>query len=174
MDWQSLVPFVPFFASFFGVLSAFILQWIGKQYDRRKDRKQFLKDIRKELETGSSLLTGAGQLLPTDMWESGKSSGFLSLLSHDVKVKLASTYFGIASHNYESVKVRDVSILANTTKKEKPKVDIEIKIKGEPVRAQTPYTEPEVLWHMLSVRLAETEKALKQHIDDLLKEDIWE
>jgi hypothetical protein len=60
------------------------------------------------------------------MWESGKSSGFLSLLSHDVKVKLATAYFGIASHNYEAVKVRDVGILAETTKAEKPKIDVKV------------------------------------------------
>jgi hypothetical protein len=47
VDWQSLVPFIPFFASFFGVLSAFVLQWLGRLYDKRKDRKQFLKDIKR-------------------------------------------------------------------------------------------------------------------------------
>jgi hypothetical protein len=171
VDWQ---PFVPFFASFFGVLTAFFLQWLGKLYDRRKDRKQFLNDIKHELETSSTLLTGAGQLLPTDMWESGKSSGFLSLLSYEVKIKLAKTYFAIASHNYEAVKVRDVSILSQTTKGEKPKANVEIKRKDQTTVIQSPWTHPELLWHALSGRLVETEKALKKHIDDLLKEDIWE
>jgi hypothetical protein len=149
--WESFVPFIPFFASFFGVLTAFLLQWLGKLYDRRQDRKKFLKDIKHELEIGSTLLTGAGQLLPTDMWESGKSSGFLSLLSYEVKIKLAKTYFAVASHNYEAVKVRDVGILTQTTKGEQPE-----------------------LWLKLSNRLVETEKGLKKHIDDLLKDEMWE
>jgi len=106
MDWQSFVPFIPFFASFFGVLTAFLFQWLGKLYDRRKDRKQFLKDIKHELETGSTYLTGAAQLLPTDMWESGEASGFLSLLPHDVRVKFAKVYFSIESHNCESVRLK--------------------------------------------------------------------
>lgn len=112
MDWQILVPF---FATFFGVLAAFGLQWYGKHREKDNDRKQFLKDIRKELDTGCTYLTGAAQLLPTDMWESGKASGFLSLLPHEVKTKLATAYFAIGSHNYESVRLSDVSILAATT-----------------------------------------------------------
>lgn len=174
MDLQILVPFIPFFASFFGVLTAFLLQWFGKLYDRRQDRKQFLKDIKHELETGFTLLTGAGQLLPTDMWESGKSSGFLGLLSHNVKVKLATIYFGIASHNYESVKVRDVGILAETTKGEKPKAKGEIRQGDQKTVVDSPYTYPQVLWYALSDRLRATEQALKKHIEGLLKEDIWE
>ncbi|MGB8781016.1 MAG: hypothetical protein WCD81_10265 [Candidatus Bathyarchaeia archaeon] len=174
MDWQILVPFIPFFASFFGVLAAFFFQWLGRRYDRNQDRKKFLKDLKHELETVSSLLTGTGQLLPTDMWESGKSSGFLSLLSHEVKIKFAATYFAIGSHNYEAVKVRDVSILSRTTKGEKPKADVEIEQDGKTTVVESPYTFTELLWYTLSITLIETEKGLKKHIDDYLKEDIWE
>jgi hypothetical protein len=159
MDWQSFVPFIPFFASFLGVLTAFFLQWLGKLYDRRKNRTQFLKDLKHEFETGSTLLTGAGNRLPTDMWENGKSSGFLSLLSHEVRIKFATTYFAIGNHNYESEKVRDIGILSQIfsqiIKGEMPKEDLE-------------------LWVKNSYRLGQTEKALKKDIDDLLKEDIWE
>lgn len=158
MDWQSFVPFIPFFASFFGVLAAFLFQWLGRRYDRRQDRKKFLKDIKRELETSSILLTGTGQLLPTDMWESGKSSGFLRLLSYEVKIKLAQTYFAVDSHNYEAEKVRDVGIQSQLTWDEKPKYS----------------ADPMKFWALLSTRAVETEKSLKKHIDDLLKEDIWE
>lgn len=150
VDWQPLVPFIPFFATFFGVLAAFFLQWLGRRYDRWQDRKKFLKDIRFELEKGSNLLAGTGQLLPTDMWESGKASGFLRLLSYEVKVKFATIYFAIASHNYESEKVRDVGIQSQI------------------------FNEQHELWLKLSERAVKTEKALKKHIDDLLKENIWE
>ena len=158
MDLQFLVPFIPFFASFFGVLAAFFFQWLGRRYDRMQNRKKFLKDIKRELKTSSTLLTGTGQLLPTDMWESGKSSGFLSLLSYEVKVKLAQTYFAVDSHNYEAEKVRDVGIQSQLTRDKKPEAN------ADPVK----------LWGLLSIRAVETEKLLKKHIDDLLKEDIWE
>lgn len=150
MDWQILVPFIPFFATFFGVLAAFFLQWLGRTYDRSQDRKKFLKDIKHELETGSNVLTGEGRHMPTDMWESGKASGFLRLLSYEVKVKFATTYFAVASHNYESEKVRDVGIQSQI------------------------FNEQHELWMKLSERAVKTEIALKEHIDNLLKEDIWE
>ena len=173
MDLQLFVPFIPFFASFFGVLLAFFVQWLGRRYDRRQDRKQFLKDIRKELETGSTLLTGAAQLLPTDMWESGKASGFLTLLSHEVKTKLATAYFAIGSHNYESVRLRDVSILAATTT-EKPKADAVIKVGDKTAKVQIPFTPAQLLHLALTAQVVDTEKGVKKLIDDLLKENIWE
>jgi len=159
MDLQFLVPFFPFFASFFGVLLAFFLQWLGRRYDRREDRGKFLRDIRHELETGSTWLTGAGQLLPTDMFESGKLSGFLTRLKYETKTKIASIYFSIESHNYESEKVRDIGILSQLlsfiTKGEIPTKDLD-------------------LWVKTAYRLEKNEKDLKQHIEDLLKENIWE
>lgn len=171
MDLQPFVPFIPFFASFFGVLSAFALQWIAKWYERRKDRKQFKKDIRHELETGITYLTGAAQLLPTDMWESGKASGFLSLISHEVRVKFAKVYFSIDSHNYESKKLWDESVLAFTTM-EKPKVDTLVK-SGDKI-LKVPLT-PAQLWHSShTAQVVDTEKGIKKLIEDLLKENIWE
>lgn len=170
MDWQIFVPFIPFFATFFGVLAAFGLQWYGKHREKESDRKRFLKDIRHELETGSTYLTGAAQLLPTDMWESGKASGFLTLLSHEVKTKLATAYFAIGSHNYESVKLRDVSILAATTTSARAA----IKLGDKTAKVPIPFTPAQLLHQALTVRLVDTEKGVKKLIDDLLKEDIWE
>lgn len=171
MDWQSFVQFIPFFASFFGVLLAFFVQWLGRRYDRRQDRKQFKKDIRHELETGITYLTGAAQLLPTDLWESGKASGFLSLVSHDIRVKFAKVYFSIESHNYESKKLWDESVLAFTTT-EKPKVDTLVK-SGDKI-VKVPLT-PAQLWHRAhTAQVVDTEKGVKKLIDDLLKENIWE
>jgi len=167
MEWESFLP------PFFGVLAAFALQWVGKRYERSKDRQQFLQEIRREFKSCSELLTGAAQLLPTDMWESGKASGLLNLLSHEAKTKLATAYFAIGSHNYESVKLREVSILAATTK-EKPKAEIELDFPDKKVTMETPWTPAELLHQGLTIRLVDTEKGLKKHIDDLLKEDIWE
>lgn len=170
MEWESFLP------PFFGVLGAFLLQWVGRKYDRGKDRKQFLRDIRRELETGSSLLTGVAQLLPTDMWESGKASGFLSLLSHDVRVKFATVYFSIQSHNYESVRLRDESTLAFTTT-EKPKAEFDVKLEGA-IRGtaivKSPFTSAQLLHQAHAATIQDTENGVKKLIDDLLKEKIWE
>lgn len=174
MDWQSFVPFVPFFASFFGVLAAFVLQWLGRRYEKGTDKKQFLQEIRKELKSCSQKLTGEGNLLPQDMWESGKASGWLSLIPHEVKAQLASIYFRIECHNYEAEKVREVSILAATTK-EKPKAEVEVEVGEEETDiVETPWTHAELLHNALTVRLKEEEMKLKKDIDSLLKQNIWE
>lgn len=158
MDWQPFVPFIPFFASFFGVLTAFLLQWLGRRYDRRQDRKKFLKDIKHELEIGSTLLTGAGQLLPIDMWESGKASGFLSLIPHDAKTKFATIYFRIESHNYEARRVRDTAVLAET---------------GSRSSLQNGMTATKALWKRQSKALEEEERDLRQKISDIMAESWW-
>ena len=170
MDWQS---FVPFFASFFGVLAAFILQWLGRRNEKEIDRKQFVQEIRNELQSCSQRLTEDGNLLPRDMWESGKASGWLSLIPHEVKTQLASIYFRIECHNYEAEKVRQVSILAATTK-EKPKAEVEIELENKKVIVESAWTHAELLFSDLGVRLKEEEIELKKDIDSLLKQNIWE
>lgn len=157
MDWE---PFLPFIPTFFGLLAAFGLQWLGKRYDRRKERQQFLQEIRKELESCSKLLFGEWQLLPTDMWESGKASGWLSLIRHEVKTQFASIYFRIEGHNYEAENVRQVSLLAVTDKE-----------KAKPPDWR--YSDTERLWHDLSKMFRESEAELKKDIDGLLRQDIW-
>lgn len=167
MDWESFIP------PFFGVLAAFVLQWLGRRYEKGKDKAHFLQDVRKELESCSQKLTGEGNLLPKDIWDSGKASGWLSLLSHEVKVQLASVYFRIECHNYEAEKVREVSILAATTQ-EKPKAEIDVELPETKVKVETPWTHAELLHSDLTVRLKKEEVALKGDIDNLLKQDIWE
>lgn len=53
------------------------------------------------------------------MWEAGKEAGFIGLLKHENKTTLASLYFRIKCHNYEAEKVRDVSILAESSKNDR-------------------------------------------------------
>jgi len=147
MDLQLFVPFIPFFATFFGVLAAFGLQWLAKRYDREKDRQQFLQEIKKELESCSKFLTGKENLLPTDMWESGKASGWLNLINHEVKTQFASIYFRIECHNYEAEKVGEMRILA--------------------------VLDEEKLYDAFSNRLRESEAELRKDIDSLLRQNIW-
>ncbi len=156
MDWESFLP------PFFGVIAAFAVQWLGKKYDRRKDRRKFLLEIKEELESCYDLLKGHGNRVPIDMWESGKAVGILSLIRHEIKIQLAEVYFKIQCHNYEAEKVREVSIIAETTK---PKSD-------EPWPRF--FTDAERLHRALSGRLSESEMALREDIDKLLKQNIWE
>ncbi len=66
-----------------------------------------------------------------------------------------------------------MGILAETTKAEKPKADVEIEQGNHTIIAQIPWTYPQLLWHSLSVRLVASEKVLKKDIEDLLKDIIW-
>jgi hypothetical protein len=167
MEWESFLP------PFFGVLAAFALQWLAKRYDKRKDRQKFLGEVKKELEDCSRLLTGEGNLMPIDMWEAGKASGFLSLVKRETKFTLAPIYFRIQCHNYESEKVRDVGILAETTKAEKPKAEFTIDKPDKEIVVHLPCTYPELLWQSLSVRLKKDEEKLRKDIEDLLKQNVW-
>jgi len=106
------------------------------------------------------------------MWKGGLSSGFLKLIPHEFKNELASIYFRLECHNYESEKVRYVSILAATTQ-EKPKAQIDAKLSGKAVIVETPWTHAELLHSELVVRLKKSEKTLRKDIDSLLKKNYF-
>lgn len=133
MDWLSLIP------PFFGVLLAFAVERLWKKIEDRFSRSRFLQGVKKELESCSEKLVGKGHLLPTNLWESGKATGLINLLSYKLKVELSTIYFKIQCHNYEAEKVRQVSILATTTQ-EKPKAEIEAELKGRKAVVTTPWT----------------------------------
>jgi len=158
---------------FFGVLLAFLVERLWKRCEENKDRKKFLQGIKKELELCAGLLVGRGNLLPTDMWKSGISAGLLKLIPYQTKIEVASIYSRIDCHNYEAEKVRQVSILAATTK-EKPKATIDAKLGDQPVKVKTPWTNAELLHSTLSVRLKKEEKSLRDDIYKFLKQDIWD
>lgn len=167
INWLSLLP------PFFGVLLAFLVERLWKRYEENKDRKKFLQGIKKELELCAGLLVRRGNLLPTDMWKSGISAGLLKLIPYQTKIELTSIYFRIDCHNNEAEKVRQVSILAATTK-EKPKATIDAKLGDQPVKVETPWTNAELLHSTLSVRLKKEEKNLRDDINKLLKQNIWD
>jgi hypothetical protein len=98
----------------------------------------------------------------TDQWKSAVSTGSLKLLPHDRKFELASLYFRIECHNYEAEKVRDVSILAAT---DKERVNVPTKLFG--------LSNTQKLHIALSKRLVESEEALRNDINNLLKQNIW-
>jgi hypothetical protein len=168
MDWVSFLP------PFFGVLAAFLIQRGWSWIEDRRGRKKLLQGIKKELKHCSDLLVGKGNLVPTDMWKSGVSSGLMKLVPYDLKMELASIYFAIDCHNHEAERVRDVSILAATTQ-EKPKAEIDVELQDKrKVRVESPWTHAEILHSELSVRLVKREEELKRDIDNLLGRNIWD
>jgi hypothetical protein len=60
-------------------------------------------------------LTGKGNLFPTLIWNSAISSGDIGLLSFAERTKLSSLYFEIDNYNYEAKRVRDVSVIVNSS-----------------------------------------------------------
>jgi hypothetical protein len=76
------------------------------------------------------------------MWEAGKEAGFIGLLKHENKTTLASLYFRIKCHNYEAEKVRDVSILAESSKNDRAGFVVK---KGKIVREMSPENKQSVL-----------------------------
>jgi hypothetical protein len=167
MEWESFLP------PFFGVLAAFVLQWVAKRYDKRRNRLTFLDEVKKELQKCSELLTGGGNLLPIDMWGAGKASGLVNLVKGENKLTLASMYFRIQCHNYTAEKCWDIGVIAKTTKGEKPKGEIAYKHPLGEVRLPSDLTYPELLWNEMSANLRKEEEQLKKDIDSLLKQDIW-
>ena len=159
MDWVSILLSL----GIFGVILAFMIERIWKAYETSRDRQNFLRSIKKELEECHSLLKGEGNLLPTDLWKAGISAGLLKLIPYENEISLAKVYFGIECHNYEAEKVRDVSILAATTKV--PKDQYQYYGFG---------TAAKLLHYNLSKRQKEEEKELRKDIDELLRQDIWD
>jgi hypothetical protein len=155
MDWLQFLP------PFFGVLAAFLIQRIWSWFEDRDNKKKLLQGIKKELERCSELLVGKGNIVPTDLWKSGVSSGSLKLIPHDHKIELAEIYFKIECHNFDAEKVFELMILASTDKD-----------KARPEN-QWIFSDTQKLYNTLSNRLVEKEAALRKEIDDLLKQDSW-
>jgi len=176
IDWaqltESLIEWLlPLFPPFFGVLLAFAVERLWKRREESKEKQKFLKSIKKELETCSSRLDGKGRLMPTDMWNYGISSGSIRLLSFETKIALAKIYTAIQFYNYEAKRVRDVSILSATTK-EKPRIPVDAIYEDKPIKILM--THPEFLHTLLSDNLRKNEKGLRDSINKLLKQNIWD
>jgi hypothetical protein len=75
MTWDELLPSIlPFLPPFLGVLTAFLIERLWQNHVDGMDRQKFLQDVRKELEACSDSLNGEGNLVPTEIWQSGISS----------------------------------------------------------------------------------------------------
>ena len=144
---QNIFAFaIEILATLLGVYSAFYLERISEEKRKENTRRELLISLKEELERGSDLLNGRGNLLPTDTWSSAVSSGNLMTLKTNERIKLRQIYEEIKNHNYEAKMVRELGIQSKSNPK---------------VRA---------LHAALSKRLIDNEERLKEKIDNLLKE----
>lgn len=95
-----------------GILIGFGLERTYTGYKDRQHRKELKQNLKKELTSCEQLLTGAGNLLPTSMWNATITSGDIGLLPFANRTMLSSLYFEIDNHNYEAKRVRDSAVIA--------------------------------------------------------------
>jgi len=77
-----------FLATFSGVILAFMANRAYEWLKKGSNRQKLLISLKKELKQNVDLLTGQGNLLSTEIWESAKSSGDLMLLGYDKREKI--------------------------------------------------------------------------------------
>ena len=98
-----------------GILIGFGLDRTYTGYKDRKHKQELKVNLKEELTKCQVLLTGKGNLLPIAMWNSAISSGEIGLLSFTDRTKLSSLYFEIDNYNYEAKRLRDVSVIVNSS-----------------------------------------------------------
>jgi len=123
---------------------------------QKREHNKFLHDIYIELRKNSNLLDGHGNILNTDIWDSGISSG--SILSIDSKEleELSETYHQIETNTYEAEICRQA---------------------GEHYRSlpgSLAKDQALINWNGLSLLLRKREPILRKEIGDFLDEDFWE
>jgi len=154
-ELQMRINWEAFIGPFGGVLIAFA---IARAYDWLKnwrDKGKLLQSLNRELQDCTSKLTGKGNLIPIDMWQSAIASGKVMLLSSEQQEKLGRIYHALDNHIWDSKKLWNVSVIAKTEKD---------------ARTDTP---AKLTWSGLSEHLAKAEKVLKANVTRLLEEKWW-
>ncbi len=91
-----------------GVLLAFLIERRRTKNEDDLKRVAFLERIKAELEFDKTRLGKTGDLLKTDIWRSGISSGVIQLLTPEELISLSILYNEIDNYEYESKRCRDV------------------------------------------------------------------
>ena len=151
--WPSFFP--DFVATVLGVLmgaSLTLLEIMGRQ---KGAHNKFLRDVFKELKKMPELLNGKGNILNTDIWNSGISSGSILVIDSKELGELSSLYQQIENNVYEAKICRQAG--------EFPK---RLPDGLEKDSAQTH-------WSKLSFAMQQREEKLRNRIEAYLKEDFW-
>jgi hypothetical protein len=149
MDFGSFLP------PFFGVLSAFGLNYLYSWAKDLRTKGTLLKGIRAELEQARDRLRELqGKTVPMDSWRLAIHSGRALLLDHEILSRISKMYFAMDNYTYEIKLVRQFSEQARQAV-------------GEEQQAKTSLAS--IRWN----QSVEMQKNLAKAIDDLLKEDFW-
>ena len=186
-----LAPFLP---PYFGVLAAFLFEWLWDRHGKNREKSRFLESIREELTQCEKQLGFCidelklteerwefgeeGHMLPTDMWKFGASDFAIKLIPYKTRFMIASLYFKIESYNFEVERFRHVGILAETgSEMEQQAANKETDIFGggsflspPPLSARE---QAENLYRRLGEKLKKQSIQLREEVNTLLKQDIW-
>ncbi len=146
--------------TFLGVIGAFASQRAYDKYKSIQERKKLKQNFKSELINCISLLSGKGNLIPTTMWISAINTGDLRLLPFNDKARLSSIYFEIENYNYEAKRVRDAAAIAHTPHG------------GGTLDASA--RKSWQYWELLSLNLKSNESSLKEKIDEVLTDKLWD
>lgn len=152
--WPSFFP--DFVATVCGVLlgaSIALLEMMGRQ---KGAHTKFMGDVFNELNKMPELLTGKGNILNTDIWASGISSGSILGINSKELGELSSLYQQIDNNVYEAKICRQAG--------EFPK--------RLPSGTHQEYAQKH--WNKLSFAMQQREEKLRKRIEAYLKQDFWE
>lgn len=106
--WSEFLKLIPqLLVTFLGVFFAFTLDRAIDIRNRRRDKRDLLRDLRNELEETNGKLNGKGLMLYPDVWDSAVSSGQIRLLNSDQVIKLARIYRYVKGTEYGAKRRRD-------------------------------------------------------------------
>jgi len=184
-----LAPFLP---PYFGVLAAFLFEWLWDRHGKNREKSRFLESIREELTQCEKQLGFCidelklteerwefgeeGHMLPTDMWKFGASDFAIKLIPYKARFMIASLYFKIESYNFEVERFRHVGILAETgSEMKQQEADKKGTIFGGsflsfPLSSRE---QAENLYRRLGEKLEKQSIQLREDVNNLLKQDIW-
>jgi len=106
--WAELISLLPqLLVTFSGVFLAFLFDRLIDWNNRKRNKKNLLRDLHDELKEIRGKLRGQVFLLYPDIWDSAISSGQIRLLTSEQVTKLATVYRFIKGTDYEAMRVRD-------------------------------------------------------------------
>ncbi len=152
--WPEFLP--GFAATILGVVMGASLTLLQMEGQRRELHAKFLLDVFNELNRMPELLTGRGNFLDTDIWDSGISSGSILGIDSNELGELSSLYQQIENNVYEAKICRQAG--------EFPK--------RLPKGTHQEYAQKH--WSGLSDVMRRREERLRKRIETYLKKDFWD
>lgn len=156
----------PLVGAFAGVFLGFRKNSKHQEELNYEKKLLLLKILRHEVTKSIDLLKDPlGYLIPIDAWNSIVYSGNIVLFEHTLSTKLGDMYFDVQNYNYEAKRTRDASERFNSSAEPyQRKSDME-------TLDHKNWRMAKERWEMLSKKLAETTKKLRDELLDLQKDE---